>query len=455
MVKKKTQLIIAGIVTLALVLSCSATAAEKRPETLTVIQAIEEAVASNPIISASDQYIHSAESSAKSARAALLPSVVASYGYTGLKETPVMKTASGTIDVAHRHQYNWAVTVIQPLFTGFALTSKLEIARLETQIQKLEKQQVMLDLTRDVKTACYKLLLAQKLFMVAEDEVAALTAHKKDAQLFYDQELIPKNDMLRSEVGLANSQQQLESNRAAVEKAKAQLNRLLNRPMTSNIQIMDIENTPEIKIGYDQYARQAIESRPIMQSVNLSLESLGFSEKIAKSGLYPEVSLSGGYMQDGDDLSASDNDYSNSHNAYIGISAIWTFWDWGKIRSDAAAVNHEARALISGIESLANQIRQEVRNASLDCEVAKKNIDTASRALNQAVENWRITNVQYQQQVATSTDVLDARTFVSQADTNYYNSLYGYLNAVAELNRVVGKDITTGYNSYKETNTHE
>jgi len=442
MFEKKNIIILTMIVNLAMGFVCiSAAASAEALEKMTIEQAVDAAIDRNPVIIESDQTIRGANSSAKSARAALLPTAVASYNYTGLKDTPVMKTNSGTFDAAHRHQYNWSVSVIQPLFTGFALTSQHEIAKLETRIQKLEKDQVVQDLTRDVKTACYDLLLAQKLLMVAEDEVTALTAHKNDARLFYDQELIPKNDLLRSEVGLANSQQQLESSRAAVEKARAQLNRLLNRPMTSNVQIMDIEKTPETKMTYDQYARQAIESRPIMQSVNLSLESLGFAEKIAKSGLYPEVSLSGGYMQDGNDLSASDNDYSNSHNAWVGISATWTFWDWGKIRSQAAAVNHEAMALKAGIEILANLIRQEVRNAGLDCEVAKKNIDTASRALDQALENWRITNVQYQQQVATSTDVLDARTFLTQADSNYYNSLYGYLNAIAELSHVMGKDI--------------
>ena len=415
------------------------------PETLSISKAVSEAIASNPKISASKQYIQSAQSSAKSARAALLPKAIAGYDYTGLKNTPIMKTASGTMNAAHRHQYNWSVSVIQPLFTGFALTSQHEIAKLETRIQQLEKDQVVLDMTRDVKTACYNLLLAQKLLIVAEDEVAALTAHKKDARLFYDQELIPKNDLLRSEVGLANSLQQQESSRAAVEKAKAQVNRLLNRPITSEIRITDIKNTPEVKFDYDRQAVLALEYRPVMQSVYLSLESLGFAEKIAKSGLYPEISLTGGYMQDGDDWSASDNDYANSHNAYIGISATWTFWDWGKIRSDAAAVNHEAEALEAGIETLANRICQEVRNAGLDCEVAKKNIATASRALDQALENWRITNVQYQQQVATSTDILDARTFLTQADTNYYNAVYGYLNAVAELSRVVGKDITKAF----------
>ena len=439
---KKKNIILFGIVglTIGLILVSEPAIAEI-DEKMTIEQAVEDAIAQNPIIIQSDQTIRSAESLVKSARAALMPTAIASYDYIGLKDTPVMKTASGTFGVAHRHQYNWAVTVIQPLFTGFALTSQFKIAQLETRIQKLEKEQVVLDLTRDVKISCYNLLLAQKLLMVAEDEVAALISHKKDAKLFYDQELIPKNDLLRSDVGLANSLQMLESSRAAVEKANAQLNRLLDRPLTSEIEIVDIESTPEIAMGYDQYARQAIEFRPIMQSVNLSLESLGFAEKVAKSAMFPEISLTGGYQQDGDDLSASNNDYSNSHNAFVGISATWTFWDWGKIRSEATAVNYEAKALKAGIENLANLIRQEVRNAGLDCEVAKKNITTASRALDQALENWRITNVQYRQQVATSTEVLDARTFLTQADSNYYNSLYGYLSAVAELNRVVGIDI--------------
>jgi outer membrane protein TolC len=424
------------------ILFISSGAAAEPEMRLTISQAVEEAVANNPIITESDQYIKSAELTAKSARAALLPSAMAEYGYTGLKETPIMKTASSTLDAAHRHQYNWSVNVIQPLFTGFALTSRLKIAQLETNIQRLEKEQRVLDLTRDVKTACYSLLLAQKLLMVAEDEVAALTAHKKDAQLFFNQELIPKNDLLRSEVGLANSIQVLDDSRAAVEKARARLNRLLNRPLRQEIQISEVNDIPQLLVNYDLFARRAIEYRPVMQSVNLSLEALGFSEKIAKSGMYPEVSLSGGYMQEGDDPTASDNDFSNSHNAFVGISATWTFWDWGKIRSEAAAVNHASLALESGIDSRVNQIREEVRNAGLNCEVANQNITTASRALDQAHENWRLTNIQYQQQVATSTDVLDARMFLTRADTNYYNALYGYLSAIAELDRVVGKDVT-------------
>ena len=76
--------------------------------------------------------------------------------------------------------------------------------------------------------------------------------------------------------------------------------------------------------------------------------------------------------------------------------------------------------------------------------VSRKNIRTAEESLGQAKENYRITNLQYQQQITTSTEVLDARTFLSQAETNYYGALYGYMISEAELERAVGRD--TGNN---------
>jgi len=50
-----------------------------------------------------------------------------------------------------------------------------------------------------------------------------------------------------------------------------------------------------------------------------------------------------------------------------------------------------------------------------------------------------MTKLQFKQQVATSTDVLDARTSHSQAESNYLQALYGYMIAIAELERAVGR----------------
>ena len=91
---------------------------------------------------------------------------------------------------------------------------------------------------------------------------------------------------------------------------------------------------------------------------------------------------------------------------------------------------------IGGIE---DSIRLEVKDAFLKLKVSDKNIQTAKESLTQARENYRITNLQYQQQMTTSTEVLDARVFLTQAETNYYNALYGYMISLAELERAIGR----------------
>ena len=98
------------------------------------------------------------------------------------------------------------------------------------------------------------------------------------------------------------------------------------------------------------------------------------------------------------------------------------------------------KALEEKIDGIRDSIRLEVKNAYEKLMVAGQNIKTAETALAQAKENFRITNLQYQQQVTTSTEVLDARTFLTQAEMNYYSALYGYMIAKATLDRAVGSN---------------
>ena len=81
-----------------------------------------------------------------------------------------------------------------------------------------------------------------------------------------------------------------------------------------------------------------------------------------------------------------------------------------------------------------------MQQAWLDLSVADENIHTAEESLAQARENFRITDLQYKESVATSTDVLDARTALTRSETNYYGALYGLLTAAADLDRAIGRD---------------
>ena len=409
-------------------------------ETLSVSRAVTLALENNPSIREARADIAAADESATSARADMLPTVSFHYSYSGLNEAPIMKQPGGSrLQIAHQQQYSWDITVIQPLFTGFALTSSLDMAGLEVTARELEKEQTVLDLIRNVKSACYQLMLVEKLLAVSNDEIRALRAHKRNAELFFNQGLVPANDVLKADVVLADTLQQREKLKADVQKVLIRLNRLLGRPLTSALVIEDSNTIADVRYDANALGRQALEKRPLIRLLDLGMQKLGLSQKLAKSAWYPQISLIGQYEQDGDNPGASENDYTNSYNSSITLQAEWKFWQSGKTRAEVRRTRREIESLKARIDTYRQQVLEEVRGGLLDCTVAHRNIDTASKSLEQAQENWRITQLQYQNQVATSADVLDARTFLTRADSNYFRALYGYLTAITELDRAVGK----------------
>ena len=56
----------------------------------------------------------------------------------------------------------------------------------------------------------------------------------------------------------------------------------------------------------------------------------------------------------------------------------------------------------------------------------------------QADENYRITDEQFKESIATSQEVLDAQTGQSRAQVNYYEALNSYNIAIARLERAMG-----------------
>jgi outer membrane protein TolC len=82
-----------------------------------------------------------------------------------------------------------------------------------------------------------------------------------------------------------------------------------------------------------------------------------------------------------------------------------------------------------------------VEDAFEQLKVAKANIDTTRVAVQQAEENDRITTLQYKEQVAIFLEVLNAQVFLAQTRADFYQALYGYEIAKAELERAIGGPI--------------
>lgn len=419
---------------------------------LTVDQAVAMARANNALIREAAARSRAAEDAHRAARADLFPKAAAAYGYAHLEETPFMYFEKAVVippgltvgskriqaPTGARDNFRWQASLTQPLFTGFALTTRVKMAELGIDIAAVQAVQAVADVVKQAKLACFDVLMARQMLATGEEAESTLAAHAEDARRFYDQGLIAYNDLLQSQVALADAVQQKTRAEAAVEMAGAALNTVIGRPLQAPVRLEEVEVLPSAPPALERLIALAESHRPELQRLDLSLAQLEAAARLAASRFYPTVALVGRYEQEGDDWRARENDFRNSYNATVALQAEWTFFEWGKTRAEVAQQRHDHQALAARADGVRDSVRLEVKDAAVNLSVALVNIETARAALAQAEENLRITRLRYREQMATTTEVLDATLARSQAQTNYHAARYAALKAEAELERAVG-----------------
>ena len=423
---------------------------------LSLDESIKIALERSLSVRSADEQIKAKEFEELSARADFYPKLSTSYTYTRLDNDTVNDAKytwypynpstdshyAKSVSPSDTNTYQFNVTLTQPLFTGWKLTLLREIASLGIDVAKIQKETAIQDLVLNVKEAYFGILKAEKLENVAKQAVEQLKANLRVSQAFYDEGIIAKNDLLETEVQMAQAQQNLIEATNGVEIAKSFFNNLLRRGLNKEVKIKDILDYYPIKLLLDQCIEKAELNRTEIKELSLNVMSAEKAIDLSKSSYYPSVTLVGNYQRETDEVLLDSSPGEDPDNWTITLQGEWTIWEWGKKGHDVAAARAEVAKANYVLQEIKDNIRLEVKKAYLSLREAEKNIQVAKKAVVQAEENFRMNEERYKQQVATSTDVLDALTLLTQARTNYFNALSDHNTAWATLERAMG----VGYN---------
>ncbi|MCB0750994.1 MAG: TolC family protein, partial [Ignavibacteriae bacterium] len=116
-------------------------------------------------------------------------------------------------------------------------------------------------------------------------------------------------------------------------------------------------------------------------------------------------------------------------------------WNWGYNSSQTQQAENNLVQLETAKSQLEDGIEIEVYNSYLNLQSAIKKVNLTKLTLEQAEENYRITNDKYLVQLASSTDLLDAESSLYSAKIDVLNSLVDYELAKIKLDKSVGKKL--------------
>jgi outer membrane protein len=406
---------------------------------LSLREAVEIALERSASLHAAGEGIKGADYLRKSARADFLPTFRTEYGFNYLNTAPFFTTETGVrVTVGTRDHYSWTTGLDQPLFRGGAIYWSYRLARLGVDLSKVLFELVKQDLVLQVKAAYFNILKAEKIRLVALRSVEQLEAGVKVSKAFYDVGIIPKNGLLQTQVELAQARQDLTSAEVELSVAKASFNTLLRRDIRMEVEVEDILEYRPMEIPFEECLATARKNRPELQEAELNVKRAEKEVQLARSEYFPNLGLSFNYERVGDDPSVSGSDFEDSDSWNVTAYARWTFWQWGKKRQLVQEKRTKLTQAEDAMVEVEDGISLEVKDAYLRLREARDKIGVAQVAVEQAEENFRINAERFKEQVATTTEVLDAQTLLTQAKSNYFNALSDYNIAWARLDRAMG-----------------
>jgi outer membrane protein TolC len=278
--------------------------------------------------------------------------------------------------------------------------------------------------------------------VVQDASVNLLTRQLEDTRRRFNAGTVPRFDVLRGEVELANAQPRLIRARNAYRIAKNRLADLLGYRVPTEIwediplQLTGTLDTEPYTINLPDAMRLALERRTELGAARTAVDLRREGVKMAKAGYLPSVQAFAGYTSRNSNFS---DDLTRDVSGWnVGAQMTWDIFDGrltkGKV-DQAEALYQKARF---DLDDITRRIELEVRTDYSSFVEAKEVLASQEKVVEEAVEALRLADSRYQAGSGTQLDVLNAQTSLTEARSNKVQSQHDYNVALARLERALG-----------------
>ena len=403
---------------------------------ISLSQALELAKRNNNDLQVSVLRLEQSKSVLREAQAALFPSVDLSADVTNSRnvgttlqfdqarttnplvgDPPSNTTLSGTAQIKY------------DIYTSGRRNGAIQEAEERIRVQELDVERQSEEIRLNVSRAYYDLQQTDENVRISQSAVENAQASLKDAMALEKAGVGTRFDVLRSQVNLANSQQDLTNAISQQQIARRKLAPLLNLPQSVSISAGDPVKLAGLwQHPLEQSIVTAYQNRPELQQ-NLAQRKIGEAQiKQALSSSGPQVSLVGRYNL----LDQFDDQTSVSDGYSLGLQASINLYGGGAGTARAAQAKTSIAIAETQFSEQRNQIRFQVEQAYSTQASSLENVQTSNVALEQAKESLRLARLRFQAGVGTQSDVINALNDLTRSEGNRVKAILDYNRALTE-----------------------
>ena len=366
---------------------------------------------------------------------------------------------AGNISLHPDRNFSNTVQVTFPLYTGGKIENNIEAAELGRDAADLMLEATRQGIKEQTTEAYFQILQFRNLIQVNKEAVDTLQAHLDNVNAQYRVGTVAKSDVLRSQVELANQQQNLVTAQNNYDVAVATFNNIVGLPTDTIVDAKEDLSYTKYDISLPHCTAYALIHRPDGIAMERAWKQAEAQMKAAKAGYRPNVGIGVSRKWAGDkpfstNLNDAGGDYSNDGTT-TALSISWDIFDNNVTEAQVQQAKASMRKAEQKLYETQETIQLDVRKAYLNLLAAEQNIHTTKVAVDQAQEDYKIAQVRYSAGVGTNLDVMDAESKLIQTQTTYITALYNYNTNKAALDQAMGIKVDLDVARYYKTEIDE
>lgn len=413
-------------------------------------KAIEIALSENPTIKVADKEIQRVTYSAKERIGGLFPNVSLTGAYQrALKKQkmffsfPGMPSNPDGIEVGQDNTFNTTLSASLPIVAP-SLWATIKMSEIELEMSEESARSSKIAMYNQVKKAYYGILMAQDSYNVI---LKSQKNSEENARIIlnrYKQGTVSEYEWIRADVQARNSMSNVVTAENAVNLSKLQLKMLMGVDMYTEVEVegrlSDFEATMYdnvMKIGATN-----LENNSDLKQLEIQQKQMDQNEKIHIASLLPTLAASFNYQ-----YMSMVNDsvtFTNQHiwfpTSTLSIQLSVPLFQGGAKYNKSKQIKIQKVEMELQRENLQRSIELQTVSSLNNIKNALKKIESNKEGLRQSEKALDISKKMYEVGMATYLDLNNTDLAYINAGLAYNQSIYEYLSAKADLEKLLGKE---------------
>ncbi len=418
--------------------------------TVSLPKALEIALSESPTIKVANKEIQRVDYSKKERMGGLFPSVSLSGAYQrAIKKQkmffsfPGMPANPDGIEVGQDNTFTGGISASLPLIAP-TLWATINMSELELELAQESARSSKIALYNQVTKAYYAILLTQDSYNVIKRSYENSNENARIIQNKFKQGTVSEFEWIRADVQARNILTSVVSAENAVNLSKLQLMMLMGIDMNTEIKVEGkLADFEAAMYGYVlNIDPSKLDQNSDLKQFQIQMKQLQQTEKIHKASLLPTLgaSLNYQYMSYANDSNTFNADQYWFPTSTLGVQLTIPLFQGGAKYNKSKQLKIQMDEMMLQRQNLKRSLQLQTISQMNNIKNALKKIESNKESLRQAEKALSISQKMYEVGMATFLDLNNADLSYRNAGLAYNQSIYDYLSAKTDLEKILGKE---------------